>query len=345
MLVTLRQPEQMAGVIMTALIIGQVLQPFTGRLADRVGGRGFTLLGLTMTSVGGGLIGLTHQTWELIILVVLIGIGGAFFHPQALAGVRSLTAGRHGFVTAVFLVGGEVGRGLWPTIASIIVTVWGLPALWVIALPGLAMLPLLWRAAPALPPAPRGVQALRMREHGAPLAMLIGYQSVRTLSIYSFSTFIPILWDRRGAPLITGASLITVMLLAGIAGNLTGGALADRIGFRPLLITASVSSSVLLVPTVYLTGPAEWAAAALLGAVFFLTSAVTVGIGQSIFPENPSMGSGLALGFGNSVGAAAVLLVGLAIGGDGLHIVFWILASLSLAGVIPAWLLGRRLPR
>src|SRR5699024_6797987 len=68
-LATLGEPVKLAGVLVTALTIGQILQPITGRLADRLGGRSLVILGLTMTSIGGGLLGIIESTWMLIILL------------------------------------------------------------------------------------------------------------------------------------------------------------------------------------------------------------------------------------------------------------------------------------
>src|SRR5699024_9860245 len=126
-LATLGEPVKMAGVLVTALTIGQALQPLTGRLADWLGGRSLVIIGLLMTSVGGGLLGVVPSTPLLIVLLVLIGVGNSFFHPQAVAAARSMFAGRAGLFTSIFLVGGELGRGLWPTAASLIVAGLGLP--------------------------------------------------------------------------------------------------------------------------------------------------------------------------------------------------------------------------
>src|SRR5690625_4743673 len=131
-LTNLDEPVRLAGVLVTALTIGQILQPITGRIADRLGGRSLVIVGLTMTSVGGGLLGVIGSTWMLIILLLLIGTGNAMFHPQSLAGVRSMLAGRTGLLTSAYLIGGELGRGLWPTAASLIVAHAGLVNLWIL---------------------------------------------------------------------------------------------------------------------------------------------------------------------------------------------------------------------
>lgn len=328
-LVSLHQPVRMAGVLIASLTIGQALQPAVGWLADRIGGRSLMVLGLLLSTTGGGLLGLTHSTGLLIALLLLIGVGGALFHPQALAGVRSMLHDRPGLRTSVFLVGGELGRGLWPTVASFIVARAGLANLWIIALPGLATVPVLWWIAPRLPATPRGSTPIRWSQHARPTALLIGYRSVRAFTIYALVTFIPIMWHLRGGTLVAGASIVTTMIVVGVIGNVAGGHLADRLGRRPVLAASAVAAAAFIFPVIYLHGPWVWAAAGLLGTALFLTASPTILIGQDIFPENRSMGSGIALGFANGIGALLVLLVGFWVEGSNLTAFFGVVAGLS----------------
>lgn len=336
-LVSLHEPVRMAGVLTAALIAGQALQPATGWLADRLGGRYLSALGLMMSSLGGGLIGVAHSTPALVALLLLIGTGGAFFHPQALAGIRSMRAGKQGLRTSVFLVGGELGRGIWPTAASIVVEHVGLGGLWIVGLPGVLSVPALFRATPKLPRAPEGQPRIHWRRHARPMTLLMGYQCTRALTTYTLVTFIPIQWHLRGGSLVGGSSIITTLLVVGVLGNLAGGHLADRLGRLPVLMTSAIATGVLIFPATYLTGVWIWIAVAPLGIAMFLTSAPAILLGQDIFPENRSMGSGIALGLGNGIGAALVLLIGLLVSGNQVVVVFWVVAALSLvsAALIP----------
>ncbi len=344
-LVSLDQPARMAGVLVAALTIGQALQPVTGWIADRIGGRVLVVSGLLISSVAGGLVGIVHTTGALIGLLLLIGIGNALFHPPALAGVRSLLQGKQGFLTSVFLVGGELGRGLWPTVASLITAHFGLAHLWIIALPGLVTVPILLRSAPELPAAPQRGRAVQWRKHAYPMTLLIGYRSIRALTIFGLTTFIPLLWQARGGTLVEGASVITTMVTVGVVGNLWGGHLADRFGRRPVLVASALGSAGFIGFVVYLPGPWAWVAAAALGVALFLTASTAVLIGQDIFPENRSMGSGIALGLANGIGALLVLVIGLRVDDGNIESVFWILALLSLASTMLALALPRSLMR
>ena len=343
-LVTIGQPVQMAAVLVTALTVGQALQPVAGRIADRLGGKSLVLIGLAMTSVGGGLIGVVRSTGLLVLLLVLIGVGNAFFHPQAIASVRLLFSGRQGLLTSAFLVGGELGRGLWPTIASLIVAHAGLEYLWLVGVPGVLTLPFLLRWLPALPQKRQRGPAIRLSVHARPMALLIGYQGIRMFAVFAFATFIPVLWDARGESLVAGASMITTMMTVGVIGNIGGGYFTDRIGSRATLLISAVGTGVLIVPTAYLSGPAAWVVAGLLGVMMFLTASTTVLLGQDIFAENPSMGSGIAIGLANGIGAVLVFAVGLW-AGAALVPVFWVLALLSVASAGMVLLFDRELVR
>ncbi|HET8600785.1 MAG TPA: MFS transporter [Segeticoccus sp.] len=335
-LVALHLPVSTAGALIAALTMGQALQPVTGWLADRLGGRSLVVGGLLLSSLGGALLGFAGSTWLLVLLLLLIGVGNACFHPQALAGVRTIVEGRQGLVTSAFLVGGELGRGLWPTVASLVVSGPGLRWLWLVGLPGLLTVPVLWRVAPNLEPRPRTGQRIRWARHTRPMVVLVGYQCVRAFTIYVLVTFIPILWHLGGGSLVQGASIISTMVTVGVVGNLWGGHLTDRFGRLPMLVTSGVASAVLIVPVILLGGVWVWVFAAVLGVALFLTASTTILIGQDTFPENRSMGSGIALGLANGVGAFLVLLVGLWVGNDNITVVFWAVAALTLASALLA---------
>lgn len=342
-LTSLDAPVRLAGVLTAALTVGQALQPVTGWLADRLGGRSLVVLGLLLSSLGGGLLGVAHSVWVTVLLLLMIGTGSGFFHPQALAGVRSLLHGRQGLVTSFFLVGGELGRGIWPTAASLVVSHLGLVNLWIVCLPGILTLPLLGRLAPRLPASSAERRRIRWRRHTRPLAVLVGYRCIQALSLYALVTYIPILWHQRGGSLVGGASIITTLLVVGIVGNLWGGHLADEIGRIPVLLASALTTAALIVPLVTVHGVWIWVVAAPLGIAAFLTASTTILIGQDIFPENRSMGSGIALGLANGVGALLVLLIGLWASDQDVTTVLVVIAVLSAASAPLVFALPRPL--
>ncbi|MCL5110633.1 MAG: MFS transporter [Chloroflexi bacterium] len=344
LLTQLSIPLSLVGSLTLALSgLGSLLQPLLGWWADRLGGRRFVLAGLALSSLGAGLVGLAPSYAVLLLLLILAGIGNATFHPQAMAAARSQARGRHGVTLSVFLIGGELGRGLWPSIAGLIVVVLGLHGLWLIAVPGLLTLPLLYRRAPSLPPKattePAGIAG--GWPVGAVLA-LVGFVGLRSLVSYGVATFVPVLWHQQGGSLLAGASLITVMLVVGIVGNAFGGTLADVVGRRPVLLASSVLSAAFLGVFVLASGLWLWVVLGLLGIASFMTAPVTLLIGQDLFPNNRSMASGIALGVGNAVGASIVFGMGFVAAAYGIPTALAWVAGASLLGLPLALALPER---
>lgn len=325
----------LAGAVMSALLIGQALQPATGWLADHIGGRTLIVIGVLGTSLGGALIGVAPSPWTLALLLLCMGAANATFHPQAMAGARFLGGSRQGSSMALYLVGGEIGRGLWPLLASLVVVHIGLRHLWLLSLPTLISVPLLWRRLPIQPRRSATATPIHWQSHWAPAALLVAFSSLRALTMFGVTTFLPILWHQRGHSLTVGASMITVLLVVGIIGNVGGGHLADRIGRRSILFVSGLLSAALLGLFMLSSGLWQWLLLSLLGIALFATLPLTVIIGQDLFPENRSFGSGLALGLSN--GFAALMLIGLGWISDvqGPATVLWVLVGvLLLASVL-----------
>jgi FSR family fosmidomycin resistance protein-like MFS transporter len=328
-LVTTGLSPALAGTLMFVLLAGQSLQPLAGMLGRPLGGRRLMWFGVLVTIVGSGLVGFVSHLAGLLAVLASIGVANACFHPQALAAARRFSGSRGHFGVAVMMLGGEIGRGLWPLVASAVV-VWGsLQSLWVPALIALLTVPL---AARLLPRAAASSAEWRIRLHGrlGATARLLAYVVLRGVVVMGAVTYLPILWNVRGGGLIGGATLVTLMLIVGLVGTLYGGLLADRIGRRPVLVGAGVLMAACLALIAGGSGPALWLGVALLGIPAFATFPLTTVEGQDIFPENRPFGSGIALGFGNALGAGLVAVLGLTAGVLPVPDLFWILAGVAL---------------
>src|SRR5699024_1337044 len=217
----------------------------------------------------------------------------------------------------------EIGRGVWPMLAGLCVMLGGLQWLTLLALPGLASLPLLYRCAPSLAQRRRDAAPIAWSQHAGPVMRLVAFCGVRAFITYTITLLLPLLWQQGGGGLTTGASLITVFMVVGVIGNLSGGWLAGHLGSHKLLLAA-----MLLAPVT---------AAALLGIALFATLPLTVLIAQDMLPEDRSFGSGLVIGFANALGAIAVIGIGPVIDYFGPAPAFWItaLAALAACAIVP----------
>lgn len=335
-LVSLDMPVSLVGTLMTALLVGQGVQPFVGLLGDRIGGRSLTLAGLVGSSLGAGLVGLATSPAMLVGVLVLIGISNAFFHPQALVGVRQLSAGPQGLAMSSFLAGGEVGRGVWPVLASACVALGGVRWLWLLALPGLVSVFWLARCAPALPMRRTRASLVSWRSHLGGVTRLVLYCSLRSFATYAVTALLPLMWSAGGGSLTPGASLIAVLTIVGVVGNLGGGWLADHLGSRRLLVAAMGLSAVCALVLTQAGGLWLWLVTAVLGIGLFATLPLTVLIAQDLLPENRSFGSGLSLGLANALGAVAMIVIGPIVDAGGTRVGLLVAAATMVAAAILA---------
>jgi FSR family fosmidomycin resistance protein-like MFS transporter len=333
-LLGLNLPVALAGTVMGALLMGHALQPFYGWFADRIGGRSLIFIGIAGTTLGGGAVGIVSHYWSLITVLLLIGLTNSMFHPQALAGARRLAVARHGLYMSVFLVGGELGRGLWPLVGSLVVVNLGLGATWLLALPAVVTVPWLWRRVPRLEARHPDLPPIVWRRHLPDMVNVVSYSALRATLIFSVVTFVPLLSHAEGDSLVTGASMITTALVAGITGNIGGGHLADRFGRRRVLFVASGATALLLALYLVLSGPVIWLILALLGAALFATMPLIILLGQDILPENRSLGSGLALGLGNGIGAVVLTGLGWVAATWGSEAVLWLNVALGFVATV-----------
>ncbi len=337
----------LAGSLVTALLLGQVLQPLAGLLADRVGGRALILAGPLLGAAA--TLGLAFgRGYDVLVGALLVtGLGNTLFHPQALAAARRAASGRAGRGMSAFLVAGEAGRALSPLVGGLLVARWGVGAIWALAIPVVLTWPWLWRYIPVSPRAAQGTARPRIhwRSHLGPAGALVLFAALRAATIYGVVTFLPLLWRAQGGSLVTGASMVTTLIGVGIAGNLAGGLASDRWGRLPVLAASSLVSLVLVVGLIGATGVWLFLLLAVAGIFLFSSLPVTMLAGQDIFPENPAFGSGVALGLGNGLGALGVLGLGVLSNAFGLHAAFWAMAAGLLVAAMAVPSLARRCGR
>lgn len=334
LLVALGIPIGYAGAVMGLVVLGQGLQPFTGALSDRWGWRGMSALGLAGSSLGAAWVGWAHTPAALLGALVLIGVSNSLFHPPALAHVRRLASGSGEGAMAGFLVGGEVGRGVWPLAASVVVVALGLGGLWVLTLAAAVTIPVLWWQAQPLPRHPSGVGAWQgIREAGRPLVTLVTYSALRAAVIFGLATFVPLWWERRGGDLVSGAGLVTAFMVIGIIGNLGSAVLARHFSRRALVIAGTAAGLLLQAAFLFSGGFWTWITLSAAGIALFGTLPLSVLMGQDLLPRHHSLGGGLALGFSNALGAIVVGTLGALAAFWGPTGVLWALEACGVASL------------
>jgi len=112
-----------AGMILGVFgIVGMVVRPFVGRLADLRGGKGLMLAGAAMLIAVMLLFGLAHSTASLFTLRVLQGVGWATFGTATSAVIALIApAKRRGEAMGYFGISTSVAMAVAPAIGLLIV--------------------------------------------------------------------------------------------------------------------------------------------------------------------------------------------------------------------------------
>jgi len=305
-----------AGLMVTSYnLTSSATQPIFGYLSDRYGKQVHVSISLLISAVFISLIGVVSSYPLLLACAALAAIGHACFHPNALSIVsRAADNMNRGKVTAVFVVGGNIGYALGPIIAGGIVYFFGLPGLLFLLIPAAIMALILRKLLPPLNAAPAGhfppAASLSLADL-RPVGLLFAASTFRAAAVFSAIAFFPPLLISRGLDIFTANLLITVMLFAGVAGQLIGGALADRYGKKEFTLAGLLCSIPFLVIFLWSDGIGSVIALVLFGFFLWSSFAVTVAMSHELLPSSVGMASGLMLGVAIGAGGIGVAINGM----------------------------------
>jgi FSR family fosmidomycin resistance protein-like MFS transporter len=276
--------------------------------------------------------------------VLVSGVGVAAYHPEGSKFAAYVSGTRRASGMAVFSVGGNVGFGLGPLLASGLVLALGLGGGLLLILPGLLVATLLVAERRYLAGfVPSGAEPGRLSsdpDRPKAFALLQVVVMLRSVAHYGMFAFIP-LWehDVRGASEGQATLLLSLFLIAGAAGTLVGGPLADRFGRKPVIVATLAAAVPLIAVYVLVGGVVGYVAIALAGAVIIGTFGVTTVLSQEYLPSRIGTAAGLSIGLAIGLGGIfAVALGGVADSSD-LETAVLVTAIGPLVGAILAlWL-------
>lgn len=311
-----------AGITLAATGLSSVVQPAFGMLVDRKSRNWLVPTGFVTAATGIVVAAMSTTYIVTWLAIALAGIGIAAYHPPATNLARA--AGGHSQkAMSVFSVGGTLGASLAPPFVTLVVGSLGLSGGYLLAVP--AVVAAIWWIVAQSRSAGTGTDAESAQSLSSQLAangpvpddwrsftrlVLVtvcwSIPYVTTLSLVS-----PYVLNGLNGSSSSAAILLSSFTLAGAAGTLLGGALADRRGRR-----ASIRLGYLLaVPSLALLAAAPNVATAELGIVclgfaMFLPFAPQVTLAQDYLPNRPGTASGVTLGLAMSVGGIASPLFG-----------------------------------
>ena len=293
-----------------------VVQPPVGYLADRHPSRFFALGGPLLVIVFIPLTGITSYFWMLVLFVCLGSVGSSMYHPTA-AGMVEPYAGRHfGLALSIFGTGGTLSFAIGPLFISWLVGRYGLSATPFSMILGLAVLAFLCITVPV-------PQASTIKSRGfidsfkeifgpvwLPIVLIWLVMTLRAFVGQSFMTFLPVMVARQGYSLVSIGALVSLFTVAGAPSGLLAGHLSDRIGFKPVFMSALLLATPNMIAALYL--PGNWIFLFSFLAGFFILAPLPLGVAlaQRLAPRGKSMASSLMMGLAVGMGGLLTPLTG-----------------------------------
>jgi FSR family fosmidomycin resistance protein-like MFS transporter len=305
------------GIIMGIIrLLAFIVQPSVGYLADHYSTRVFALGGLLLTVLFIPLSGIAPSYVLLTVCLAIGSLGSSMFHPSV-TGMVPLYGGRNaGFSMSVFNTGGTLAFSLGPVFIAWFVVSFGLSAMPLTMLIGLAALFYLFYTVPV--PQSEGFRYLgfigsikeTLGEVWKPLVLIWIIMVIRAAIGQSFLTFIPVLLSQRGHSLVSIGLITSIFIIAGTVSGLAAGFLSDRIEFKKIFYVAHSLMFPALLFFLRSTGNWVYAGAALSG--FFVLATLPIGVvmAQTLAPRGRSMVASLMMGFAYGLGGALTPITG-----------------------------------
>lgn len=320
-------------------IMGLLIQPIFGYMADHFKTRGLLLIGSLVGMLCIPQVGIAPYFWVVLLLIGFGSIGSAIYHPIA-AGMVSVYAGRRtGLSMSIFGLGGTLGFTIGPIVSTAYVTLMGLHRLPILTLPGLVVFVMLVFMIPASDGAGHARKDLigSIRESigdvWKPVALIWSLAVSRAFVVQAILTFMPVFAASEGHSLVSVGSLVSLFTAGGALSAIVCGHLVDRIGFRPIYFfsfaLASPSAFLfingadrLIYPFAFLSG-------------FFLLATMfpAMALAQQIAPKGRSLISGIIMGLGIGTAGIMMPLVGRIADVFGIQAVLNVIALTPLAAI------------
>jgi FSR family fosmidomycin resistance protein-like MFS transporter len=328
-----------ASIVFAINFASTLAQPVLGYISDRRSRPWLIPVSMLCAGVGVSLTGLVPSFRLGVLVVALSGLGMAAFHPEGARLIHYLAGDRKATAMSFFAIGGQLGFAIGPLLATAAMLLWGLQGSISLLVPtsivaGLVIYSL--ARGPALDqPKSIGKPSLQAAntEHNAwvPFAFLSAALLSRSVIFHGLNTFVPLFWiDVLHQSKAAAGTALTVLMASAIGGNLLGGRMGDRFGYRGVALVGFVFLTVVLPLFSRAGSPAEALLLLIpLGLALSVPTSPLVVLGQNYLPNHVGLASGVTLGLGFSFGGIMTPALGWIADHHGLR------AAISVVAFIP----------
>ncbi len=325
-----------------------LLNPFLGLLADRMGMRWLVILSPTITAIAMSLTGLAPTYTFLAVLLLITGISTALFHVPTPVMVRKVSGDQIGKGMSWYMFGGEVARTIGPLMVLGAVSLWGLEGTWKLipfALAASAVLYIKLRKIKISEDVRNQTDIAGLKEtfrQSMPFFILMtGITFFRSVMRAALTTFLPTYMTLKGESLWAGGVFLSVLELSGAAGTLFWGYYSDKIGRRKALIIILYSAPVLMFLFSIIDGWIALPVLAVLGFFLLGTTPILLALTQDRGSARPAFFNSMFLTVSFASEAAALMIAGGMADWLGLEMTFHLSGIISILAIPFVFLLKK----
>lgn len=326
-----------AGFLSTVMQIPALLNPYIGKLADRVSVRYFIILAPAMTAVPMSLLGVAPSYGVLLILMFLTGISVSLFHVPAPVLVYRLSGARTGRGMSFYMTGGELARTLGPIIIISAISLLGFDGYYPVMIIGLLASFVMFLKFKDMPVTVKQQEKTSIRktcmEMKGLLLPLSAIVLVRGFMHACLTAFLPLyIMQKSGNVWLAGIAL-SLFEAAGVVGILAVGSLSDRFGRKRLLFFCLVVAPFSLLIFTAVSGWLQLVVLLITGFSLLSTTPVMLAMVQEFSEEGSSAANGVFMMISFLARSAVVVLVGFSGDMMGLEKTFIACGVIGLAGI------------
>ncbi len=301
-------------------LFSSLIQPIFGFFADKLHKRFFIFWGTLMCSFFLSLTGLVHSYWQLVLCLIIGGIGTSFYHPQATGFVVRYSGKNLAKNMSLFIAAGAIGNSLGPVISSSVTQFFGLEKLVFTSVWGIIFALMVFVCVPKInitnfeKNQDSFVSTVKEIFKNETVRVLIMISVLKSLVVASFSILLPFYWKDMGYnPLQIGIAVF-LFLTVGALGTYLSTKFEKLIGYKKVFyISMGVPFALTLVfiLLMHLSPVLSFILFILTGFVTMLSVSINMVMAQKTMPQYKSMISGFIGGFGWGVVGVSLPLIGL----------------------------------
>ena len=326
-----------AGFLSTAMQIPALMNPYIGKLADRVSVRYFIIMAPAFTAVPMSLLGIAPNYGIVLILMFFTGISTSLFHVPAPVMVYRVSGGKTGRGMSFFMTGGELARTLGPIIIIGAISIFGFEGYYPVMLVGILVSFVMYLKFKDLPASveQKSTPSIRKtcREMKGLLLPLSAIILGRGFMHACLTAFLPLyIMQQSGNVWLAGAAL-SIFEAAGVVGILTVGSLSDKFGRKKLLGFCLVVSPIAFLLFSYTSGWLQLLILMITGFSLLSTTPIMLAMIQEFSVDGSSAANGVFMMISFLARSAVVVLVGLVADLLGLEETYIVCGIIGLAAI------------